>query len=56
LRCRHPDKNPDNLEEAEVHFKQISAAYSLLTMPEEEQSYGADFCDMDAAMDMLYEL
>ncbi len=39
-----------------MHFKQISAAYSLLTMPEEEQSYGADFCDMDAAMDMLYEL
>ena len=27
----HPDKNPDNKEEAETKFKEISEAYEILT-------------------------
>jgi hypothetical protein len=27
----HPDKNPDNKEEAEVKFKEISEAYEVLS-------------------------
>jgi len=27
----HPDKNPDNKEEAEAHFKEISEAYEVLS-------------------------
>ena len=27
----HPDKNPDNLEEADKKFKEISEAYAVLS-------------------------
>ena len=27
----HPDKNPNNLKEAEKHFKEISEAYEVLS-------------------------
>ena len=35
----HPDKNPDNKEEAENKFKEISEAYSVLSGPEKRKEY-----------------
>jgi len=35
----HPDKNPDNKEEAERMFKDISIAYDVLSDPEKKQAY-----------------
>ena len=35
----HPDKNPDNREEAETKFKEISEAYSVLSDPDRRDIY-----------------
>lgn len=35
----HPDRNPDNLEEAEEKFKEISEAYSVLSDSEKKKMY-----------------
>lgn len=35
----HPDKNPDNTEEAEEKFKEISEAYSVLSDPDRRRNY-----------------
>lgn len=35
----HPDKNPDNKEEAETRFKQISEAYQVLSDEKKRQIY-----------------
>ena len=35
----HPDKNPDNKEEAEEKFKTISEAYSVLSDPQKRSEY-----------------
>jgi len=35
----HPDKNPDNQEEATEVFKEISEAYSVLSDPEKRVVY-----------------
>jgi DnaJ-class molecular chaperone len=35
----HPDKNKDNKEEAELKFREISNAYSILSNPETRQKY-----------------
>ena len=35
----HPDKNPDNREEAELRFKEISEAYSVLSDSEKKSNY-----------------
>lgn len=35
----HPDKNKDNMEEAQVKFKEISNAYSILSDPESRNKY-----------------
>merc|ERR1719421_2620065 len=37
----HPDTNPDNREEAERKFKEISEAYSVLSDPGKRQQYDA---------------
>ena len=35
----HPDKNPNNREESEQKFKQISEAYEILSNPEKRSKY-----------------
>jgi DnaJ family protein B protein 6 len=35
----HPDKNPENLEEATVRFKQIGEAYEILEKPENREAH-----------------
>jgi curved DNA-binding protein CbpA len=35
----HPDKNPDNKEQAEQQFMKISHAYEVLSDPEQRRIY-----------------
>ena len=47
----HPDRNPDNLEEAKNKFAEINEAYEVLSNPEKRQQYDnpspfSDFGDM----------
>jgi len=45
----HPDKNPDNLEEAEKKFKEIVEAYGILSDPQKKNQYdNFGMCDGDA--------
>jgi DnaJ-class molecular chaperone len=45
----HPDKNPDNRENAEIKFKLIAEAYGVLSDEEKKQKYDQfGICDGDA--------
>src|ERR1700761_8463287 len=35
----HPDRNPENKEEAEVRFRECTEAYSILSDPQKRQIY-----------------
>src|SRR5262252_10737977 len=35
----HPDRNPENKEEAEVNFRECTEAYSVLSDPQKRQVY-----------------
>ena len=35
----HPDRNPNNLEEADKRFKKIAEAHEVLTNPEKRKIY-----------------
>ena len=40
LVCKyHPDKNPENQEESEIKFKEITEAYSVLSNPSKRSDY-----------------
>ena len=45
----HPDKNPDNKEEAEAKFKEITEAYGMLSDPQKRKQYDQfGVCDGEA--------
>jgi molecular chaperone DnaJ len=45
----HPDKNPNNLKEAEEKFKEIVEAYSILSNPQKKSQYDQfGMCDGEA--------
>jgi DnaJ family protein A protein 2 len=45
----HPDKNPENKEEAEAKFKEITEAYGMLSDPQKRQQYDQfGVCDGEA--------
>jgi molecular chaperone DnaJ len=37
----HPDRNPENKEEAEIRFRECTEAYSILSDPQKRQIYDA---------------
>ena len=41
----HPDKNPDNKEQAEEKFKAIAQAYDVLSDPQKRRQYDAELRD-----------
>ena len=45
----HPDRNPNNKEESEIKFKEISEAYGVLSDPDKRQKYDQyGLCDGEA--------
>ena len=41
----HPDKNPDDKEQAHAKFQEVSAAYKRITCPDEEDEEEEDGVD-----------
>ncbi len=51
----HPDKNPDNKEEAEKRFKEISEAYQTLSDSNKRKLYDLTDGDMDGIPDYEFD-
>ena len=52
----HPDRNPNNKEEAEAKFKEISFAYEILSDPQKKSMYdeiGLEAVKNNASMNMV---
>lgn len=45
----HPDANPDNKQEAEEKFKEISEAYEILSNEEKRKEYDEELHDYEAS-------
>ena len=50
----HPDKNPENKEEADKKFKEISEAYQAITKPDQQMQQGFNFVNPNDLFAQLF--